>query len=78
MAIAVSVALQPSTYKGMNNAYKQKLEFKISHAESNLRYLILNYPDNAERIEDIKKEIQRCKNELQDYIASLTTPAPTQ
>jgi CHASE3 domain sensor protein len=62
----------------MNNAYKQKLEFKISHAESNLRYLILNDPDNAERIEDIKKEIQRCKNELQDYITLPNTPTPQQ
>ena len=62
----------------MNNAYKQKLEFKISHAESNLRYLILNDPDNTERIEDIKKEVQRCKNELQDYITLPSTPTPQQ
>jgi len=61
----------------MNNAYKQKLEFKISHAESNLRYLILNDPDNTERIEDIKKEVQSCKNELQDYITLPRTPTPT-
>ena len=78
MAITTSVALQPSIYKGMNNAYKQKLEFKISHAESNLRYLILNEADNTERVEDIKKEVQRCKNELQDYIALSSTPTPTQ
>ena len=62
------------THQIMNHVYKQKLEFKISHAQSNLRYLILNDPDNTESIEDIKKEIRSYKNELQDYIALQTTP----
>ena len=55
----------------MSHEYKQKLEFKIEHAKSNLRYLILQHPDDSEKIEDIKKQITRYKNELEDYVSSL-------